>query len=561
MLDLTKNKIKLLKLFYDHPEESFYLQEIGRRIGKKPGVFQRTINGLEKQGFLTSEYKANARFFKANTKSGIYPELRAIVLKYEKLFKKGLTVWLFAAISMSALIAGAEEAKKEALPASAHSTTAGPGPSEREQKASGFFEGLTIENAIKMTFENNKDIRIQEKEVEAAKARIMGARSVFMPQVNAEGSYTKRASVPNATAALSGKKDYGVYVGYEDDNLLGVTVGQSVYSGGANIAELRQQQLGLKSQEETLRALKLDAEFETKRLFYGLLLAYETARIAQDLLDQSVAHYKDAKNKYKEGTTSRFNVLQSKVQVTKVMPELIHAKNSIQLTIADLNKELGRGIYSSLDISGALLYEPIDIREEAFLAQAYVHRPEMILKFLGIDISKWSIEAAKAGYRPKVDLSGEYIYRSNDYGDMFNPRHNNWDIGLSVRVPLFDGFSSRAKVLEAKAKYAQSVLSKEDTEDNTALAIRRDCLDLKQAQAIIESQKDAVDETKEALRIAIISFDNGTGTNLDVLDAQVSLAQIEQTLAEGIYDYLIAKAALQRDMGRLTEEAPNEKKN
>ncbi|MFA5038207.1 MAG: TolC family protein [Candidatus Omnitrophota bacterium] len=528
MFELTKNKIKLLKLFYEHPGESFYLQQIGRMIGRKPGVFQRTINGLEKEGLLTSEYKANARFFRANTKSPFYSELRGIVFQYGKLFKKTLGAWLLAALCL--LFLSAQAPAEEGPPAD---------------------EGLSVESAVLMAFENNKNIRIQEKEVEAALAQILGARSYFLPQVNAQGSYTRRGSVPKASAAIASGKDYGVYAGYENDHQWSLLAGQSIYSGGANLANLREKQLGLKVQEETLRALKLDTEFETKRLFYGLLLAYEIARITQQLLDQAVAHYEDVKEKFSAGTASRFDVLQSKVQVTKVMPEMIRAKNAIRLTMADLNRELGRGVYSSLRIRGGLFYDPIDIREETFLVQAYLHKPEMILRLLGIDISRWAIQAAKAGYRPRIDLNADYYYRSDRYGDLFNKNHNNWSAGISVSIPIFDGFSSRAKVLEAKARYAQAQLSKEDAADEVALLIRRDCLDLREAQAIIDSQKDSVEEAREALRLAIVGFDNGVRTNLDVLDAQVSLAQIEQTLAEGTYDYMMAKSALDRDMGRL----------
>ncbi|MDD5575092.1 MAG: TolC family protein [Candidatus Omnitrophica bacterium] len=508
------------------------MQQIGRLLGKKPGVFQRVINRLEKEGVLTSEYKANARFFSVNTKSPLYMELRDVVLKHEKLFKKILLV--FFLLGWHFLAAGSfsyAQEQKDALPARTP---------------------MTVEEAIATAFENNKSILVQEKEVEAARAEILGARSVFLPQVNAEGGYAHRGAVSQGTAAVAGKKDYGVFVGYEDDNKWGITVDESIYSGGANTANLRQKQLGLKVQEETLRALKLDAEFETKRLFFGLLLAYETARIAQDLLDQAAAHYEDVQKKYKEGTASRFDVLQSKVQVTKVMPELIRAKNAIRLTMADLNKELGLGVYDPVLLNGELAYHPVDITEEAFLARAYIHKPEMILSLLGIDISRWAIEAARAGYRPQVDFSAEYYYRSDNYSDMFNSRHNNWSAGVAVRVPIFDGFSSRAKVQEARARYAQSQINKENVSDQVALAIRQDCLNMREAQAIIDSQKDSVEEAREALRIAIVSYDNGVGTNLDVLDAQVSLAQIEQTLAEGIYDYTMAKAAVDRDTGKLT---------
>jgi predicted nucleotidyltransferase len=81
MRELTKNRAALLKLFLTNPEQSFYMQEIGRILGKKPGNFQRTINNMAKEGILTSEYKANARYFKANKNYPLYKELKSIVFK------------------------------------------------------------------------------------------------------------------------------------------------------------------------------------------------------------------------------------------------------------------------------------------------------------------------------------------------------------------------------------------------------------------------------------------------------------------------------------------------
>jgi len=81
MRELTKNRAELLRLFLTNPEQSFYIQEIGRILGKKPGIFQRTLNNMEKEGILVSEYRANARYFKANKEYPLYKELKSIVFK------------------------------------------------------------------------------------------------------------------------------------------------------------------------------------------------------------------------------------------------------------------------------------------------------------------------------------------------------------------------------------------------------------------------------------------------------------------------------------------------
>ncbi len=81
MKELAKNRAAILALLLTNPERSFYLQEIGRTIGKKPGVFQRTINRLVQEGILVSEYRANARYFMANKDYPLYRELKSIVFK------------------------------------------------------------------------------------------------------------------------------------------------------------------------------------------------------------------------------------------------------------------------------------------------------------------------------------------------------------------------------------------------------------------------------------------------------------------------------------------------
>jgi predicted nucleotidyltransferase len=81
MLKLSGNKALLLRLFYTNPDRDFYIQEIGRILEKKPGVFQRTLCLMEREEILKSEYKANARYFRANKDYPLYEELKSIVNK------------------------------------------------------------------------------------------------------------------------------------------------------------------------------------------------------------------------------------------------------------------------------------------------------------------------------------------------------------------------------------------------------------------------------------------------------------------------------------------------
>lgn len=81
MKPLTKNRAELLRLFFTNTDRSFYMQEIGRILGKKPGIFQRTLNNMVSEGILKSTYQANTRYFKLNKNYPLYKELKSIVFK------------------------------------------------------------------------------------------------------------------------------------------------------------------------------------------------------------------------------------------------------------------------------------------------------------------------------------------------------------------------------------------------------------------------------------------------------------------------------------------------
>ncbi|MBM3245294.1 MAG: TolC family protein [Candidatus Omnitrophica bacterium] len=534
MIKFSKTSAKLLKFFYANPQEAFYIQQIGRMLKVKPGVFQRALYNMEKDGILKSEYRANARFFSINKNYPFYKELKTIL--YKSRVALAAAAFLIPCFCFCNVQAFAQADKSPVVLTS-------------------------LEDACKIAYKNNKDIQIQEQEAKVASAAILGARSAFLPDVNLNAAYTRRGAVLNQNLVPS-KKDSGIFSGYKNDNQLGVSIGQLIYDGGASIANLRENQVAALEQVETFRATKLNVELDTKRLYYGLLLAYETKRIAEDLVAQAQGHYKNVKHRFEQGTASKFDALQSKVQVSLLIPQLVNALNAIDLIMAELNQVLGLRIQDIIKVDDLLDYEPIEIQEDEFLKLSYLNKPEMILSSLGIDMSKWSVKFARAGWFPQINAGAGYNFRSGNNTNMFNNRHSNWDVGVSMTLPLFDGFATKAKVDAAKAKLQEAMISKGKASDEIAVSVRQACIDIKQAQAVIDSQRDNLEDAKEALRIAEVRFDNGIGINLDVLDAQVSLAQVEENLAQGVYDYIMAKASLDRNMGvEVLKEETNEKKD
>src|SRR4030042_6715763 len=81
MFKFSKNEALLLRLFYTNPGAEYYMHEIGRILGRKPGVFQRTLYNLELSGILASQYRANARYFRVNEGHPLFEEIKSIIFK------------------------------------------------------------------------------------------------------------------------------------------------------------------------------------------------------------------------------------------------------------------------------------------------------------------------------------------------------------------------------------------------------------------------------------------------------------------------------------------------
>jgi predicted nucleotidyltransferase len=77
----TWNQMQVLAVLVANPETELFMSEIGEAMGKRPGVFQRGINALEHEGYVTSRRRGNQRLFRINDRHPLFREVKSIVQK------------------------------------------------------------------------------------------------------------------------------------------------------------------------------------------------------------------------------------------------------------------------------------------------------------------------------------------------------------------------------------------------------------------------------------------------------------------------------------------------
>ena len=177
---------------------------------------------------------------------------------------------------------------------------------------------------------------------------------------------------------------------------------------------------------------------------------------------------------------------------------------------------------------------------------ALANRPELFQAEAGIEAAKAAVKVAKSGYMPQVAASA-----SNDWSSTSWPGddNQNWGVGVSVSMNVFDSGVTAAKVNASEASLYKAEETYRQTKDSVQLDVRNNYLSLREAEKRIATSKVAVDSAEEDYRISQLRYQAGVGTNIDVMDAQVALTQAKNNYVQALYDYNTSSAALAKAMG------------
>jgi outer membrane protein TolC len=178
------------------------------------------------------------------------------------------------------------------------------------------------------------------------------------------------------------------------------------------------------------------------------------------------------------------------------------------------------------------------------------------------ELQKLNITDATAGYKPNLSLFAGYNWFNQQYGTPspgLDQYLDGWNAGAQVTWNIFDGMLTRGKVIQARAQYSRSKTAVDEEMRNVELEVRTAYSDFLEAQEVLESQKTVQTEAEESLREANARANAGTGTQLDVLDAENQLTQARSTQVQALHDYDAARARFERAIGAEMVDTQNAK--
>ena len=431
--------------------------------------------------------------------------------------------------------------------------TAGAGESGESHPRDWSTRQLSLAEALDLALQQNGTILKGKSDLEAAYGIVVQTRAVALPKVQVAGQFQAIAENSIDTPA-----SLPIQLGTDKNWGLEIRLVQSIYEGGRINSALRSAKL---TQDQALlqyQAVVADTLLAVRINYYNILLAAQQIVVREASVNLLQRELNDQQRRFAAGTVPRFNVLRAEVAVANARPQLIRVRNAERVAKNRLVDLLGYNLPRSVgedvpvQLTDKLTAAPYAIDLSAAIGQALAKRPEIGALRKAEALRAENIINASAGYKPSVQIFGGYGDRNSSFtSDLTTDRHG-WLAGAQLNWNLFDGLLPRGKVMEAKAIHQKSQTELSDTSRRIELEVRTAYSDFIESREVLESQKKVQEQAEESLRLAKARADAGTGTQLDVLNAETALTEARTTQSLALHDYAVAVARLERAMGAMT---------
>ncbi len=405
---------------------------------------------------------------------------------------------------------------------------------------------LSLADTLNIALAQNATILKAKNDLEASHGIVVQTRAIALPQLQATGKYTDNEITLIGSAPFP--------VPHQDWNA-GIQISQAIYEGGKLRAAIRAARATDQQAVAQYDTVVADTLLNVRLAYYDVLLTAQQIIVHEASVNLLQKELDDQQNRFDAGTVPHFNVLRAEVSVANERPNLIRARNQHRIAKNNLANLLGynlpRAVWENLPLNLTDNFDtaPWNVVLPDAIQQALTRRTELLALRKQIELQQLNIVNAKSGYKPTVQLFAGYDWENNGFSTDVGNDLDGWNAGAQMSWNLFDGLLTHGKVIQARAQFDHAKTDLADQSRQIELAVRTAYSDFIEARETLESQEKVQEEAEEALREANARAGAGTGTQLDVLDAETSLTQARTTRVQALHDYSAARARLERAIG------------
>ncbi|MGE5812280.1 MAG: TolC family protein [Ignavibacteria bacterium] len=405
---------------------------------------------------------------------------------------------------------------------------------------------LDLRKSVELALEYNHDLRLVQFEREKAQERIREAwgSSVF-PKINGRIDYSR--AVMRSVFTLDAPPPFGGTFpqGTLNTMTLGATLEQPLFTGAIFLA-VRIARTYADISAKIVDATRSELIVNVKQAYYSVLLSKEVLNLSKLNLTLAEDNLKNTKAMYDAGVVPEYDYIRAKVEVQNLVPELLQAENSLKLSYNLLKLVTGMQLDRNIKINDSLIFKEIsaDTVDENDLLERNYSLKQMQLQ---IKLQDDAVSYEFTKHFPELYFVGNWgaIAQENDLNSFGSWHYNNSIYaGLNLKIPIFDGFQTTSKVEQARIDLSKAEEDYSKSEELAKNQFQEVLLNIRQTREKIDSYKAGIDEAQLGYEIANKRYKSGMGTQLENVDALVSLSRAKVNYYTAVYDYYLYHARL-----------------
>ena len=411
---------------------------------------------------------------------------------------------------------------------------------------------LTLDQAIEIALSDNPTIQVAEQTIELKKISNKETVLGLLPEASLSGAYTRTIKKQTMVMDMPGVGTQRFKVGIPNQYQGGVTVSLPIFAPTL-YKSMKLTKTDVALAVEQARASKQDLINQVTKAFYQTLLAQDSYAVLQKAFAQSEENFRIVNAKYEQGRVSEFDKISAEVQMRNMQPSVISARNGVELSKLQLLVLMNIDPETEIELEGSLNDYEEDVFAGVLTADTNSLKSNSTLAQLDMNVKmlQQSLSINKQSFAPIVALQFNYMYTcmANDFKFKdyeWNPYSN---LSLSVSIPLFK-YSNFSAVKKTNLQIAQLRTNRDYTARQLEMQQQSYLNSMAASAEQVSSNKEAIVQAQKGRDIAEKLYEVGRGTVLELNSAEVALTQAKLTYTQAIFDYLSAKADLDKLQGK-----------
>jgi outer membrane protein len=413
---------------------------------------------------------------------------------------------------------------------------------------------LTLSEAVQTARTHQPMLRAAQANTRLAESERDAARAPLLPQLVGTGLYQRTTanfvarpgSVPkqftSGSSAMRAPQPNTTYNWWS----LGATLSQSIFDYGLQRSlALEKAEARAAGADEKAQMLLVDAQ--VREAFFAAQAARAIVGVARAALANNERHREQIEAFVQVGTRPEIDLAQARVDAANARVALIQSENGYQLARLRLNQAMGVEGDLTYDVDGHGLPERGEesLPSDELLRRAQAARADLQALEQRVGARQQGLQAARAGYAPSLGASATVT----DQGQQLDDLTWNWNAGLLLTWPLFDGARTQAEIRGAQAQRAGAEAERDILRQSIRVQVEEARLNVLGARAVLEASEQALTSARERFALAEGRYEAGVGSMIELADAQLGLTQAEAQRVQADYGLSSARAALMRAVG------------